>query len=179
MTSLEKPNMPRILTTLLTLITVGELAGCSTVHAVKEDYTAEFLGSYRVMDRSSERIMPLQDVRLSISPAGRTLIVFQTAKGNGTRTANCFSSLGQWDRALHSPTPNATYRGYDCTDDSGTRWQFVHAAPGSSSITQLFNKPIRREVTSGSGYLLFVSSQGTAALDFALDPDARPGGDHN
>ncbi|MBN3779997.1 hypothetical protein G3O06_20905 [Burkholderia sp. Ac-20345] len=157
---------------LTVLVTIAELSGCSTVHAVDEDYSAEFLGSYRVADRSSERLLPIERIRVANSSTGIKL-AYQTSSGITTRLATCHSTLGQWDRAVRSSIPDKSYHGYDCRDQYGTRWQFVHASVGSSSITPIFSKLVIRDVTSNSGYILFMASPGMTILHYALDPEPQ------
>ncbi|WP_155631046.1 hypothetical protein [Burkholderia cepacia] len=157
------------------LLTTTVLSGCSTVHTVSEDYSAEFLGSYRVVDRSSERILPLERFRIENSSTGIKLI-YQTSGGIYTRLATCHSTLGKWDRAIQSPTPDADFHGYDCRDQYGARWQFVHASAGSESITPVLTKLVTRDVTSKSGYILFMAAPGRYILHYALDPESQAGG---
>ncbi|WP_155675300.1 hypothetical protein [Burkholderia territorii] len=165
--------LARHVTTLLVTTTV--LSGCSTVHAVSEDYSAEFLGSYRIVDRSSERILPLERIRIEDSSTG-IKVIYQTSDGINARLATCHSTLGRWDRAIQSSTPDPNFHGYDCRDQYGTRWQFVHASAGSKSITPILTKLVTRDVTSKSGYILFVAAPGRYILHYALDPVLQAGG---
>ena len=147
------------------------LGGCGTVQ-VAGDYSTEFAGTYNVRERSTEELLPIDSVHLATDPTGSALITFETSAGRGTRSAKCHSTYGKWFRAIHD-NPDESFRGYDCWDNYGALWQFVHAEPGSRTTMPLLNRISRHDVTTQSGYLLFVGLRGIPGLKYALDPEPR------
>jgi hypothetical protein len=45
------------------------LVGCGTEPA-SDDYSAEFAGTYHVTERSTEKLLPIDSVRLTTTPTG-------------------------------------------------------------------------------------------------------------
>lgn len=146
------------------------LGGCGTV-PVSDDYSAEFVGTYRVTERSTERILPISSVRLTTTPTGSALITFETSNGSGYRSAQCHSTFGKWFRAIQD-NPDEAFRGYDCWDERGALWQFVHAKPRSRTTTPLLNRFSRQDVTTQSGYILFIGLRDVPGLKYALEPES-------
>jgi hypothetical protein len=88
------------------------LSACTTTHQVDDDYDAEFIGTYHVTERSPEKLMPMEYIRLDWAGTGVTIITFETATERGKRTARCYSILGAWNRSVQSADPDESFHGY-------------------------------------------------------------------
>lgn len=115
------------------------LSACTTTHDVSEDYGPEFVGTYHVTERSTEKLMPLEYIRVARAGAGATIVTVETGAERRMYSARCQSTLGPRYRAVQSPDPDESFRGYNCWDEYGTLWQFVHVNPGSKTTMPVAN----------------------------------------
>lgn len=169
-----KGKIPMVRSVSLFIGCLVVLSACTTTHQVSDDYGAEFIGTYHVTERSTEKLMPMEYIRLDRAGTGATIITFETATERGKRSATCHSILGPMYRSVQSANPDESFHGYECWDEYGALWQFVHAKPGSRTTMPLANRLSRQEVTTQSGYILFIGIRGLPSLHYALIPEIHP-----
>jgi hypothetical protein len=157
----------------LSLVLLFGLAGCNSVRLSSEDYGSEFAGRYDVTDRSSASFLPLQSVDLELTSGRSGILTLTTPSGMSRLLVRCDSYIGQWENTLRSPVAGEAFRGLSCLDNNGVRWHFVHAVPGTTTITPFFTRVSQHAVNTSSGYLLRRAGRGELTYDYALTPTSR------